>query len=103
METATTDAISEPQRIPRRDPDGNGDINRHSTGSRSEALIQHGVNQAIFNRLSAAHEVIAIRIHCDFFDRLTGMFGQNTIEPVADQQDLTRMNVKIAGLPLKST
>ena len=67
-----------------------------------QALAEYSVNQPIFNGLGPAHEVIAVGIHGDSLDRLASVSGQNTVQPVANQQDLAGVNIDIAGLALEA-
>lgn len=55
------------------------------------------------NRILAIHEIIPISVARDFLDRLSSMLRQNSVKAIPDSQDLTGMDIDIAGLSLKPT
>ena len=66
------------------------------------ALIQYLVNQAVFHGFSTTHEIVAVSVERNSFHRLPSMSRQNAVEAFAYQQNLTRMNVNVAGLTLEA-
>ncbi|EON20499.1 prolipoprotein diacylglyceryltransferase [Cupriavidus sp. GA3-3] len=68
----------------------------------SAAAGEDLVDQAVVNCLVAAHEVVAIGIARNLLDRLARHLGQDGVEPLAQVQDLARLNLDVRGLAARA-
>ncbi len=60
---------------------------------------QNLVYQAIRYRILSGHEVVTLGVYGDALDRLTGIFGQDAVEALAQVENFLGLDLNVAGLP----
>ena len=55
-------------------------ITRFPTGIAFPPMFNHLINQAVFHRLLRGHEIIALRIALDYFQRLAGALRKDAVQ-----------------------
>lgn len=63
---------------------------------------KYAVNNSVFNRLGAAHEIITFCINRDLFNGLTGMFGKNRVQTAAQFQDFLSLDFDIRSSTVRT-
>ncbi len=66
------------------------------------SVLQDGVEQAIRDRLLAAHEPVPIGIGLDPLHWLARVLRQDLVQPLASVQDLAGVDVDVGGRSLET-
>jgi len=61
-------------------------------------MAQHLVDDPVLPGLLGIHEIVPFRVARHGFHRLPRMLRQQGVEPLANDQDLTRVDVDVRGL-----
>jgi len=66
-------------------------------------VLDNLIDQTIVTSLGGAHDAVALDIALDGLDRLSGMVGEDLIEPLTKTEDLFSGNLDIGRLTGDST
>ena len=62
------------------------------------SLFKYFVDKSVFHSFARGHEIVALGISCDFFDRLSGILGKDTVELFSCADDVIGNNLDFGGL-----
>src|SRR4029077_8183222 len=60
------------------------------------------VDQSVVRRLLRAHEVVALHVRVDPFDRLPGVVGEDLLHAPLEGKDLAGPDLDVGGLPFEA-
>src|SRR4029077_825179 len=69
---------------------------------RNRRLLDDAVDQPVLDRLLRVEEEVSVGVALDSLQCLTGVLGDQLVEDAPDADDLTRVDVEVAGLPLQT-
>src|ERR1700756_5372307 len=66
------------------------------------ALFQNLVDEPVADRFLPVHEVVPVGVLLDPFDALTGVLGEDFVQPVPGLEHLLGLDLHVRGLTLKA-
>lgn len=64
-------------------------------------MVEHLVDDSVFLGFLGGHEIIAVRVLFDFFQRLAGVFGQQPVQSIPQPKDPLGPDLDVRGLSLR--
>src|SRR5215208_5364027 len=65
-------------------------------------LLDYAVDEPVFRRFLGAHEVVALGVLGDLVEVLARVLGDDLVEPLADVDDLPRVDLDVRRLALEA-
>src|SRR6185312_17542648 len=66
------------------------------------ALLEHLVDEAVFDGLAPVHETVAVGVLLDPLDALAGVLGQDFVESITGFEHFLGVDLHVRRLPLKA-
>ena len=65
-------------------------------------LVDHLVDQAVLDGLVGLEEAVALHVGVNLLDRLTGVVRVDLVDPLADVEDLARVDLDVRRLAFEA-